>query len=154
MTSTTSQPMSSELVPGIRVRRVWRGAVIAAAAATAAAELYAAAVRAAGVPMKAGFLGAATASPLTAASFATGVLVCTFWGAVLATILAKKTAQPARTFVTVAAALTAVSLVVPAGAGATAPATKVALAAAHILAAGIVIPILARHLRPARRAQT
>jgi hypothetical protein len=152
MTSTTSQPTSAQLAPGIQVRRVWRGAVIAAATATAAIELYAAAVRALGVPMKAGFLGAATASPLTAASFATGVLVCTFWGAVLATILAKKAAHPARLFVTIGAALTAVSLAVPAGAGATAAATKVTLAAAHILAAGIVIPILARHLRPARRA--
>jgi Family of unknown function (DUF6069) len=154
MTTTASQPMPTELVSRVRVGRVWRGAVLAAASATAAVELYAAAVRALGIPMKAGFLAAAAARPLTAASFATGVLLCTFWGAVLATILAKKTAQPARTFVTVAAALTAVSLVVPAGAGATAPATKVALAAAHILAAGIVIPILARHLRPARRAQT
>jgi hypothetical protein len=152
MTSTTSQPASSQLALDIPARRVWRGAVIAAAAATAAIELYAAAVRALGVPMKAGFLGAATASPLTAASFATGVLVCTFWGAVLATILAKKAARPARLFVIIAAALTAVSLAVPAGAGATAAATKLALAAAHILVAGIVIPVLTRHLRPARQA--
>jgi uncharacterized protein DUF6069 len=154
MISTTTQPASSQLAPGIPARRVWRGAVIAAAAATAAIELYAAAVRALGVPMKAGFLGAATASPLTAASFATGVLVCTFWAAVLATILAKKAARPARLFVITAAALTAVSLAVPAVAAATAAATKVTLAAAHILAAGIVIPILARHLRPARRPGT
>jgi hypothetical protein len=98
--------MSPELVSRVPVSRVWRGAVIAAAAATAAVELYAAAVRALGVPMKAGFLGAATASPLTAASFATGVLVCTFWGAVLATVLARKAAQPARRFVALAAALT------------------------------------------------
>jgi hypothetical protein len=151
MTSTTSQPVSPAVVSRVPARRVWRAAVVAAAAATAAIELYAAGVRAAGVPMKAGFLGAAAASPLTAASFATGVLVCTFWGAVLATILAKKAAQPARLFVIIAAALTAVSLAVPAGAGATAAATKVTLAAAHILVAGIVIPILARHLRPARR---
>ena len=48
--------------------------------------------------------------------------------------------------------LTVVSLMVPAGAAATSPATKVALAAAHILVAGIVIPILACHLRPARQA--
>lgn len=150
MTSTISQP-TSQLTRGVPVRRVWRGAVIAAATATAAIELYAAAVRAAGVPMKAGFLGAATASPLTPASFATGVLVCTFWGTVLATILAKKAAQPARLFVIVAAAATAVSLAIPAGAAATAAATKLALAAAHILVAGIVIPILARHLRPARQ---
>jgi hypothetical protein len=151
MTSSATRPASAQLAPDIPVRRVWRGAVIAAAAATAAIELYAAAVRALGVPMKAGFLGASTASPLTAASFATGVLVCTFWGAVLATILAKKAAQPARVFMIIAAALTAVSLAVPAGAAGTAAATKLALAGAHILVAGIVIPILARHLRPARR---
>lgn len=34
---------------------------------------------------------------------------------------------------------------------AAATATKVTLAAAHILVASIVIPILTRHLRPARR---
>jgi Family of unknown function (DUF6069) len=153
MISTTTQPTCPELVWRAPVRRVWRGAVIAAAAATAAVESYAAAARALGVPMKAGFLGAAAASPLTAASFATGVLVCTFWGAVLAMILAKKAAQPARWFVTITAALTAVSLAVPIGAGATTSATKVTLAVAHVLAAGIVIPILARHLRPAPRAE-
>lgn len=70
----------------------------------------------------------------------------------LATILAKKAAHPARRFVTITAALTVLSLIVPAGAGATATATRLALAAAHLLVAGIVIPILARRLRPARRA--
>jgi hypothetical protein len=153
VTGTTSQPVSQVVVSRVPARRVWRGAVIAAATATVAVELYAAAARALGVPMKAGFLGAATASPLTAASFATDVIVCTFWGAVLATILARKSAHPARRFVTIAAALAAVSLIVPAGAGATAAATKVTLAAAHILVASIVIPILARHLRPVPHAE-
>jgi len=51
---------------------------------------------------------------------------------------------------TIATVLTAVSLVVPA-AGATAEATKLALAAAHILVASIVIPILARQLGAAQR---
>ena len=151
MTSTTSQPLAALAVSHVPARRVWRGAVIAAATATAAIEIYAAAARALGAPMKAGFLGAVAASPLTAASFATGVLVCTFWGAILATILARKAAQPARTFVRITAGLTAVSLAVPAEAGATATATKVTLAAAHILVASIVIPVLTRHLRPARR---
>lgn len=57
-------------------------------------------------------------------------------------------------FVRIATALTAVSLIVPAGAGATAAATSLALALAHVLVVGIVIPILARHLRPASRAGT
>lgn len=102
--------------------------------------------------MKAGFLGAATASPLTAASFATGVLVCTFWAAILATALARKAVHPARTFVRITVGLTIISLAVPAGAGATATATKATLAAAHILVASIVIPILARYLRRTSRA--
>ena len=78
MTSTTIPPMSPELAARAGVSRVWRGAAIAAvtATATATAELYAAVIRASGVPMRAGFLGAATASPLTASSFATGVAVC------------------------------------------------------------------------------
>jgi heme A synthase len=151
MTSTTTPPVSPEFVTRVPARRVWLGAVVAAAVATATVELYAAAVRALGIPMRAGFLGAATASPLTAASFAMGVVVCVFWGAVLATILARTASRPARTFVIIAIALTAVSLVVPAGAGATAEATKAALAVAHILVASIVIPILARYLRPGQR---
>lgn len=154
MVSITKRPTSSNLAQGVPVGRVWRGAVIAAAGAVAAVELYAAAIRALGVPMKAGFLGAATASPLTAAGFATGVLVCTFWGTILATILAKKAARPARTFAIIAATLTAVSLIVPAGAGATPATTKLALALAHLLVASIVIPILSRHLRPARSVGT
>ncbi len=72
-------------------------------------------------------------------------------GAILAAILARKAAHPARTFVRITAGLTIVSLAVPAGAGATATAAKVTLAAAHILAASIVIPILACHLRPTRQ---
>jgi len=39
-----------------------------------------------------------------------------------------------------------VSLIVPAGAGATAPTTKMTLASVRILVASIVISILARHL--------
>lgn len=130
MSSTTSQPLAPVVVSHVPARRVWRGAVIAAATATAAIDLYAAAIRALGAPMKAGFLGAATASPLTAASFATGVLVCTFWGAVLAAILAK-TAQPGRLLMIITAAPTAVSLAVPAGAAATAAASAVSGAVRH-----------------------
>jgi hypothetical protein len=43
-------------------------------------------------------------------------------------------------------AFTVVSLVDPVFAGATAPATKITLASAHLLAPAIVIPALAWHL--------
>lgn len=142
----TSRAIFAEPAVRVRTLTVWRGAIIAAVTATAVVELYAVITRAAGVPMKAGFLGATAASPISYGSFATGILVCTFWAAVLATALAKKAAQPARTFVKIAVVLAVISLTVPLGAGATAMATKLTLAAAHVLAAAIIIPILKRHL--------
>jgi hypothetical protein len=107
-------------------------------------EAYAATVRAAGIPMRAGFLGAAHARPVTAGSFGVGVLVCTFWGTILAVAVGKLSQRPRRTFALVGSALAAVSLVVPFGAGATASSTKLALAAAHVLVASVVTPVLVR----------
>jgi hypothetical protein len=128
----------------VPVRRLLVAGLTAAIAGTAAVEAYAAIVRAAGVPIRAGFLGAVHAQPITASSFATGVLVCTFWGAVLAAIVCKLSARPRRTFLIAAITLATLSLIVPFGAGMTAASSKVTLAAAHILVASVVIPILAR----------
>ena len=50
MTSTTSQPVVPVVASHAPARRVWRGAVIAAATATAAIEIYTAAARALGCP--------------------------------------------------------------------------------------------------------
>ena len=61
----------------------------------------------------------------------------------LANVVARWPRRPGRLFVRVAVALTGVSLVAPATATA-AVSTKVTLGVAHILAAGIVIPWLAR----------
>jgi Family of unknown function (DUF6069) len=57
-------------------------------------EAYAALVKATGVPMSAGFLAASHLRPVTAGSFATGVLVCTFWGTALAVVLSKLSGRP------------------------------------------------------------
>lgn len=140
----TSAPPRSPAIP----RRLLPAAAAAATAGIAAAEAYAALIRAAGVPMQAGFLGATHASPLTAASFATGVLVCTFWGTVVAAVVARTAKRPARTFVVLGSCLTALSLAVPIGAGATEVSTKATLAVAHVVVASVVIPILAYALRP------
>lgn len=109
--------------------------------AVAVVEAYAAVVKAAGVPMSAGFLAASRSRPVTAGSFATGVLVCTFWGTVLAMVLSKLSGRPRRAS---AHTLAALSLVVPVGAAATAASTKVTLAGGHVIVALLVIPILAR----------
>lgn len=112
--NTTRQPVEAEPTEPASTVRVWRGAALAAATSVLAVEIYAVIARNAGVPMKAGFLGATTASPVTFASFATGVLVCTFWAAVLSTIFARKAARPVRTFALAAASLTVASVTVPA----------------------------------------
>ncbi|HZT66486.1 MAG TPA: DUF6069 family protein [Acidimicrobiales bacterium] len=131
---------------GVPIRRVVVAGVGAAALGAVAASLYGVAIRSAGVPMQAGFLGASSAQPLHIASFAMGVLVCTFWGTLLAGILGQVAAHPSRTFVRVTVSLAALSLIVPIGAAHTAGTTKAALIGAHLLAAVIVIPVLNRAL--------
>lgn len=72
-------------------------ALSAAVAGLATTEAYAALVKVAGVSMRAGFLGATHATPVTGGGFATGVSVCTFWGIVLAVVLSNlsRTSQQA-----------------------------------------------------------
>jgi hypothetical protein len=76
-------------------------------------EAYAALAKAAGIPLKAGLPRTHTAALVTAGSFATGIVIATFWGAVLAVILTRYARRPARTFAVVAVAATALSLTTP-----------------------------------------
>lgn len=98
-------------------------------------------------PMSAGDPGAASAQPVTAVNFAVGTLVCTLWGTVLARALGRFSARPARTFIRAAVLLLLLSLAMPLAASHTTTGTRVALAAAHLLAAAVVVPVLARALR-------
>jgi hypothetical protein len=129
-----------------RSRRVFLGGVKAGAAALVAIELYALVLHATGVPLRAGALGAHSAKPITYGSFAVGVLIGTFWGTIVALVVARYSHRPVATFVGVAAVATAASLLFPLGAGATPTATKVVLALGHLLAAGIMVPVINRHL--------
>lgn len=127
-----------------RLRRIFGAAALAAASSAIAVTLYALVIRALGVPMRAGFIGAAAASSLKIGSFAMGAIICTFWGTLIAAALSRFASQPRTRIVQVAVVLTAVSLVVPLGAADTAGTTKIALVGAHVLAALIIIPALAR----------
>jgi hypothetical protein len=62
----------------VPVRKLLKAAVKAAAGCVVVVAAYAAIVKVAGIPMRAGFLGATHAGPITAGSFAIGVLACTF----------------------------------------------------------------------------
>lgn len=131
------------------MRSTWRIALAGAAggiAATAAVELYGAVGRAAGITMRAGAPGAHAAAPVTAGSFAIGVLICTFWGTVLAVVVARVARRPVRVFTAITILLTAASLVSPLAASHTDSSTKLFLACAHVLAATVVIPTLARQV--------
>jgi hypothetical protein len=124
---------------------------MASAAAALATESLTAIARAAGVPMLAGMPGAHHATKIAAATPGVATLICAAIGTMLAVALVRWAKRPARTFTVTAVALTFVSLIDPVFAGATAPATKITLASAHLLAAAIVILALVRRLSKTRR---
>jgi hypothetical protein len=140
---TTTAALPANL---LHSRPLWLVSALAGVSAATATELYGLAARAAGVPMSAGSIGASSAGPITVGMFALGTLICTFWGTVLAVILARYAARPARAYVWTAVALTAVSLTGPLAAGDTAVRTKLMLALAHLLAAAIIIPTVTRRM--------
>jgi heme A synthase len=132
-----------------RTRPVWLVGVLAGITAAAATELYGLTARVAGIPMAAGGIGAATAGPITVGMFAMGTLICTFWGTILAMLLARYASRPTRTYARTAVVLTVISLAGPLAAGATATSTKLMLAFAHLIAAAVVIPLVSLSLRQA-----
>jgi hypothetical protein len=111
-----------------------------------ATELLATTARATGVPLRADNIGSHTAAKIGVFGFALPTLMCAAIGTLLAVGLARRARRPAYTFVVATIALTVLSLVSPVFAGATTVATKITLVVAHLLAAGIVIPALARRL--------
>lgn len=131
-------------------RRVLRGGILAGALALPVIEAYAALAKAAGIPLRAGLPGAHTAPAVTAGSFATGIVIATFWGTVLAVILARYASRPARTFTIVAVAATALSLFTPLDAFGASLSTKLTLAAGHLIVASIMTSVLSRGISRAR----
>jgi peptidoglycan/LPS O-acetylase OafA/YrhL len=81
------------------------------------------------------------------AAFPQMVVIGTLIGLAIAAVARRRSARPARTFVRVTVALTALSLVPPFVTGANA-ATAWSLVLLHVVAAAIVIPAIARRLQP------
>jgi hypothetical protein len=125
-------------------RRVLVGGVAGTVAGAAVLLAYGALAIAAHGPMHVG--DGSDATPITAASFAIGVLFSSFFGVGLAVALARWAKRPARTFQRAAVVLTAVSLWAPLTAQ-TDDATRVWLAVGHVVAAGVIIPLIVRSLR-------
>jgi hypothetical protein len=152
MTATQLHRSTVRTTHGARpsISRVLGGCVAAAAAGSGVLFAYGAAALAIHGPMAAGDPGAAKAVPIVASSFPVGVLFSAFLGTVLAVVLARWAADPARTFGRAAVALTAVSLAAPLAASHTTEATRLILAGGHLVAAAVVIPLIVRALRRPR----
>jgi peptidoglycan/LPS O-acetylase OafA/YrhL len=107
--------------------------VLAAAVTTAGAVAF----RAAGVPL-------AVHGKIPLAGFAQITIIAAIIGGVLLALLNRRSYAPRQRFAQFAIGLTAISCVAPA-AFADTTASKIALAALHLVAAAIIIPVLARH---------
>ena len=116
--------------------------LVATVAAMAATALAAALARAAGVDFEVS--GSDETIPVSGIAFVTGVF--SIVGVVIAVALLRWSARPAERFVWTAVSLTAISLVPPILAAASA-ATAATLIGLHLVAASVMIPTLAKSLR-------
>jgi hypothetical protein len=125
---------------------VWLVGILATLVAAVTAEAFTLIARAAGVPMQAAGVWEETAQKIPVGYIARSVGYWSIGGIVLAVILARWAKRPVRTFVIATGGFTVLSLAAPALAVDTAVSTQVVLAAAHVIAATVIISILARRL--------
>jgi hypothetical protein len=139
---TSAAPSASFLAR----RPVWQVSYLAGLAASVAVEAWGLAARAIGVPMRVAGLGSHHATPVTVGMFAMGTMVVTFWFTFAVILMARFAENPRRTYLRTALPLLALSLAVPVTAADTAVSTKLTLAAAHLIAGSVIIPVVARRL--------
>ncbi|WP_034263552.1 DUF6069 family protein [Actinospica robiniae] len=133
-------------------RPVWQVAYLAGLAASVVVEVWGLAARLADVPMRAAGFGSHQASTITVGMLAMGTMVVTFWFTFVVIALARFARDPARIYLGLTLPLLALSLLVPLTAQDTAVSTKLVLAAAHLIAGAVVIPIVARRLAAGKSA--
>ena len=149
MTTTASTPTTKTTTtshaPYGRLLLVNLGATVAAGVAT---EAWTGIVRALGVDLRIGdpFGDPSSAIKLPVGACATSIAMCMVLGVALAVLLNWKARRPAYTYVVVASVLTFVSLGAPLVAAGTSAATKFTLIVAHLIAAAVIVPLVARCL--------
>jgi hypothetical protein len=141
--TTTSTASSTSSSATRSLLQVGTAAGVVAAAATTA---FAAAARALDVPMKAA-AAHHQAKVIPLAGYAEITLFSTAIGILLAVVLARRAQRPAGTFVVVTTILTVASFAGPLTTHHATTATLAVLSLAHVLAAAIIIPVMARTLR-------
>jgi hypothetical protein len=149
---SATQAQAQQTASGLLATRpVWLVGILATLAGAVVTEAFALVARAAGVPMEAAGPGATEAAEIPVGGFFGGVVFWSVAGIVLAVAFARWAGRPARTFTVTTVALTALSLAGPAVAPHTATSTQIVLAASHVVAAAVVVPLLARRLAHVRR---
>ena len=127
-------------------RPVWQVSYLAGLAASVAVETWGLAWRAIGVPMRVAGLGSHHATQGFVGMFALGTMVVTFWFTFAVILMARFSKNPRRTCLRTALPLLALSLAAPLTAADTPVSAKLTLAAAHLIAGAIIIPVVARRL--------
>ena len=145
-TPSTTRPATATRASYRRLLLVNLGATVAAGAA---AEAWVGLMRAVGVELRVGdpFGDASSAMALPTGACATSIAMCMVLGTALAVGLNWKARRPAHTYVVVACVLTFVSLGAPLVAAGTSAGTKFTLIVAHLIAAAVIVPLVARCLR-------
>jgi hypothetical protein len=145
MAPSRKEPIVSTVTasPGTTVTRhrltrtLPRATASAGALAAVATTAGAAVLRGGGVPL-------AVHGKIPLAAFAQLTFLAAVGGGVLMAVLIRRGSAARQRFIRVTAGLTALSCAAPA-AFADTTASKIALVALHLLAAGIIVPVLARH---------
>jgi Family of unknown function (DUF6069) len=144
-TTTTARGRTGARAPYGRLLLVNLGVTVVGGAAT---EAWAGIVRGMGVDLRIGdpFGDPSSAMELPVGACATSIVMCMVLGAALSALLNWKARRPAYTYVVVASLLTFVSLGAPLVSAGASGATKLTLIVAHLIAAALIVPLVARCL--------
>lgn len=137
-TPTVTTPTVTASTYGTRPSSLRRSTMVVGLGAAAVTTAVAAAVHAAGVPLR------VDGEMIPLAGFGQLTFIGAAIGGLLVAVLNRRSGTARRRFLQAAAALTALSCV-PSVAWPPDVATKVALVAMHLLAAAIIVPALVRH---------
>lgn len=144
MSTITTQQDRRTFVARTPLWAVCIGAVLAGAVVTTGFEFL---VRAFGVGLAAASRPGAEVVAIPEGSFFGGVV---FWGGigiVLALVLARFARRPRRTWLRTAWTLTVLSLVMPLVVAADSFTTNLTLAASHVVAAAVIVPMIGARMR-------
>ncbi|MDI2132950.1 DUF6069 family protein [Yinghuangia seranimata] len=146
---STANTASTDRSTHAPLRPVAKATALASVGGAVVAGVYEAAIRGIGVSTQMG-TSKADAEPIPAGGFVGFTLMFAVAGLLFALAVARWAKRPARTYAVTAWSVVAASLVLPFLPAYMAGETRVALAAAHLVVAAAVVPVVTRSLRTHR----